>query len=541
MSNDPCAPILKPQDYNINVCTGGVTCYDGPALNCVVLPPSPNLNDIIAAIDDAICAAANPSLCASDICWDCVLNLSTCLDAPIAALPPPVDLCDVLNIFAEQICQNQADIAALASSDPGYDGAAPSNYTPTGSAGLNAHFEGIDNELGTLTTGLTGKVAFADLDTRINDITDQDWVEQGGDEASSPVSFTVNMTGTGGFSQFYLGGTRWNTADANVTVAATSDNYIYVKDTDGTYAVASVAIGAPTPVVAGMILWLHTTNGVGVTTTVDLRETYPFNGSSLDDDSIIARHILDGVIGDIKLDVVAVAGTTGDANFFDITITNKGRVTAVTSSINIDPTTLAGDDFLRYDDVAGEWVNVIFAPTLQNVVDNGSTTTANISMTNGADILMDDGNSTGFVSRVEWNPASYIQVDDSGGVNAMSIFSGGNIFFNAASNYAFGPVTSFGAAAVDVIGIGLGTAPTTFPADIVQLWVADRAGAGTASLNIVNEEGETVTIFTDTGWAAPTGTSDKATFDTATVTTENLAEFVKAMWGHLNAMNLLKV
>ncbi len=46
-------------------------------------------------------------------------------------------------------------------------------------------------------------------------------------------------------------------------------------------------------------------------------------------------------------------------------------------------------------------------------------------------------------------------------------------------------------------------------------------------------------ITADSGWSDPTGTSDKSTFATTTVTTENLAEFVKAMYEALKAQGLL--
>lgn len=44
---------------------------------------------------------------------------------------------------------------------------------------------------------------------------------------------------------------------------------------------------------------------------------------------------------------------------------------------------------------------------------------------------------------------------------------------------------------------------------------------------------------TATGWVAPTGTASRATFDTATVTTAQLAERVKALVDDLTAQRLL--
>ena len=59
----------------------------------------------------------------------------------------------------------------------------------------------------------------------------------------------------------------------------------------------------------------------------------------------------------------------------------------------------------------------------------------------------------------------------------------------SAGNMAFG-VTAVGANAVKVFGIGSGTAPTTSPANMVQLWVEDR-GAGYAQLHYRAEGGLT--------------------------------------------------
>ena len=57
--------------------------------------------------------------------------------------------------------------------------------------------------------------------------------------------------------------------------------------------------------------------------------------------------------------------------------------------------------------------------------------------------------------------------------------------------------TSFGTNAVSVFAIGSGTAPTTSPADAVQMWCADRgATAGKAGLHVRSEDG-TSHVFSD--------------------------------------------
>ena len=63
-------------------------------------------------------------------------------------------------------------------------------------------------------------------------------------------------------------------------------------------------------------------------------------------------------------------------------------------------------------------------------------------------------------------------------------------------NYGFGTYT-FGTSAVGVLGISSGTAPTTSPADMAQMWVADRgATAGKAGHHLRSEDG-TSHVFSD--------------------------------------------
>jgi hypothetical protein len=67
--------------------------------------------------------------------------------------------------------------------------------------------------------------------------------------------------------------------------------------------------------------------------------------------------------------------------------------------------------------------------------------------------------------------------------------------FASPTNYFFGTGTpAAGTNAAGVLALFAGTAPTTSPADTVQLWVSDCAGAGTACLNIRDEPGNTFSI-----------------------------------------------
>ena len=108
------------------------------------------------------------------------------------------------------------------------------------------------------------------------------------------------------------------------------------------------------------------------------------------------------------------------------------------------------------------------------------------------------------------------------------------------SNIGLFNVTAFGASGKGVLGIGSGTAPTTSLADMFQIYSADHGGAGTATIHIRNEQGDIFKYISDGSYVDPTGTSDKGTFATSTVTTEDLAEFVKALYESLKAQGLIK-
>ena len=71
-------------------------------------------------------------------------------------------------------------------------------------------------------------------------------------------------------------------------------------------------------------------------------------------------------------------------------------------------------------------------------------------------------------------------------------------------NVGIGTVT-FGTSAAKVLGLGLGTAPSTALADMAQMWVSDLNGAGTSGFRFMNEAA--ATAFTLTGVSASTAVS----------------------------------
>lgn len=107
------------------------------------------------------------------------------------------------------------------------------------------------------------------------------------------------------------------------------------------------------------------------------------------------------------------------------------------------------------------------------------------------DFIFQTGGSSRFTIRVSGNETgsnaganlNFIPFDDSGGGLSTILQlrrANGNIGFNT---------TSYGTSATAVLSIGPGTAPTTSPADVVQLWQQDTV-AGQANLYARNENGK---------------------------------------------------
>jgi len=68
----------------------------------------------------------------------------------------------------------------------------------------------------------------------------------------------------------------------------------------------------------------------------------------------------------------------------------------------------------------------------------------------------------------------------------MALLTNGNIGFNT---------ITFGTSAKKVLGLGLGQAPTSAPADMLQIWGEDLNGAGTCGLKMMDELGNTWTVM----------------------------------------------
>ena len=123
--------------------------------------------------------------------------------------------------------------------------------------------------------------------------------------------------------------------------------------------------------------------------------------------------------------------------------------------------------------------------------------------------------------------------------DVATLFVGSASGVGTFGNVGIAGITSFGTNAQGSIGIGNGFAPGSSPANMFQMY-ADDIVAGNSAPHFRTENGDIIKLFADGSYVDPTGTSDKGTFATSTVTIEDLAEFVKAMYESLKANGFLK-
>ncbi|MFA4904482.1 MAG: hypothetical protein WC600_17245 [Desulfobaccales bacterium] len=91
-----------------------------------------------------------------------------------------------------------------------------------------------------------------------------------------------------------------------------------------------------------------------------------------------------------------------------------------------------------------------------------------------------------------WN----IGINAAGALFGLSILNGDTLLqkIDTAGNVLFGGITSAGTSAAKTLGVGSGTAPSTFPADMAQMCVKDQA-AGNACFHFYTELGQIIRLY----------------------------------------------
>lgn len=190
------------------------------------------------------------------------------------------------------------------------------------------------------------------------------WTISGGNITTSPTLLTVDIDE----SLYEVDGAFVTvpdtTATTSITVIATSDNYLDI-DQAGNYIVTAVAISSSEPALASgrMRLFKLTTDGSGVTATVNRQNPFPLDGIFLKDDSILTRHILDDNVTGAKLEDFGPGASTVQAA--NVTVDAKGRVSVLTTEFNI--TGPVSGEILQHD--GSDFVNV---PIVGNILPSAS-------------------------------------------------------------------------------------------------------------------------------------------------------------------------
>lgn len=104
-------------------------------------------------------------------------------------------------------------------------------------------------------------------------------------------------------------------------------------------------------------------------------------------------------------------------------------------------------------------------------------------------------------------------------------------------NISLGNVAA-GTNADKVMVFANGTAPTTSPVDIAQIYAADHAGAGTSTIHVRNEEGD-IFKFIKSAAYTPTNVSTDRAYDANSTTLNELADVVGTLITDLQSTGLI--
>jgi len=346
-----------------------------------------------------------------------------------------------------------------------------------------------------------------------------DFVDEGGTITTSPLNFTVTVDK----STFIVGGRAYYRNQENVSAASNSDNYLYYDSFNDRYLFKSVAIAATAPKTSDgeIALWKITTDFVGTTGTVDLRNLTPISGLLIPNDSITTAMIQNLAVTDAKMSTTGVSPAS--YIFSNITVNAQGRITAASSPVTI--TSVVKNNILQYDSGTGKWVNtanLTLEADASTLINNGTLESplmrligyfdsdpgAGITATSYTAYLQHVVTSTVPDSRLAFVvggseymsltnigrlgigttvPTAVLHVAVTGGVNTIQ--AGTDFYVTDTGNIGIGTST-FGTNAAKVVALLNGTAPTTSPVDTVQIWARDIEGvAGKSGAHLRTEDG----------------------------------------------------
>ena len=500
----PHTDLLTPTQLGFDIDTSDVVQYDGSTLTTISLPAAASLNDVILAIDtkstdlqSQITAIGVPVDKTSDITtydgtptFTCFAFVGTSLNA-------------IIDELGLQICINNTAIGALNTTDISTGAATPlfnAAPYPVGPAVSNTDEALIAIDAAILTFD-TDKLDEADA-IEVWDAAFSSFIMSGTVPAVGAGPFDVDIPQT----IFYRAGTilspggKETVAPATIVVTASKDNYIDRNLVTDAYVIISVANSAPEPAVPAnsVRVVLAITDGAGIVSIVNIADTDSISSDNIKDKAVNTEHLQDGSVTDPKLVVSGV--TPGTFDFANITVTDKGIVTAASSEVTF--TALADEDFLQFDSGSSKWVNVaLLGAILPSGASNGDVLTFNTATTAWEPVapiaftaIPLAGTGAPITGDLEFGAGIKIfRATSSLTLNTNDITIDGDNFNVTATDSLIDAETTFTANMILTESV----APASPTTNGVVLYAADRAAiAGTTGLNIVTED-DTKHIFSD--------------------------------------------
>lgn len=343
--------IKRANQLSFVIYTSDVSLYDGLTINCITSIAGQtglDLNDVIHGIDEEFClvyeAINNFTINGLQV------QIGALIDEDCITLPATTSVWLALQQLTVLLCDNITNLANLDSSGVNTS-ALVFTFLPNEPT-LDLVLLDIDAALFTLDADVTAlqiDVAALQAQGNFNELIEAialDFVVSGMGHADVGLSTTIasGQTVTDGKLTTWAGGA--------IALVGTRDNYVYIDSSaTGVLSVIDVAVAAPQPATpAGtQVLWRLTTDGVGVTASLDF-----LNYGYVKRDGVNTAAIQDDAVTAAKLADTAV--TPGSYPFGNFTVDAQGRLTAADSPVNLAG--LADGFILMYDAGTLKWLSV---------------------------------------------------------------------------------------------------------------------------------------------------------------------------------------
>lgn len=406
-----CKNFIRPSGLDMIIYTSDVSLYDGQNLSCITIANGASLNDVIASIDQAVCAlnsaVLNPNVDADNVSYGgtTVFGCYTITGTNVEAV--------IEEIFTE-LCALSTTVDAL-------DGTIirlGSNVTSTCLSFVsNDKIRDVINSIVTEVCSQDTRITAIEGDyvttTQLAAVTSgNDFVVSGANRTLAGLFLGLSS------SSYYIDGIIYTKGlTANIALTATADNYVDYDVSSAGYTVTAVTVGNPAPAIASdaIRLWKFTTDGLGVTAETDLRVYGFVDNSVLLDNAVSTAKIQNLAVTGAKLETIGAGATFGDSDIFTLTYDTKGRVTGGT--FNIDLTGLAAGDLLQWD--GANWV-VLTPPYIDGTGTAGRLPRNTDANTVTTSAFYDDGSNQGLNAAVAANIQFNIATTEAYGVYLTS-------------------------------------------------------------------------------------------------------------------------